>query len=70
MTLLALLVALWGVKESYVPSYFAECQWGRAYMKQAELKIGVDVGVGNGRAVVWTCDLTRGYIDINADYRS
>ncbi|HAG95648.1 MAG: hypothetical protein CMK83_14080 [Pseudomonadales bacterium] len=36
MTLLALLVALWGVKESYVPSYFAECQWGRAYMKQAE----------------------------------
>ena len=30
----------------------------------------VDVGVGRGRATVWTCDLTHGYIDINADYRS
>lgn len=36
MTLLALLVALWGVKESYVPSYFAECQWGQFYLKQAQ----------------------------------
>ena len=36
MTLLALLVALWGVKESYVPNYFAECQWGQFYMKQAQ----------------------------------
>ncbi|MEO1020749.1 MAG: bifunctional ornithine acetyltransferase/N-acetylglutamate synthase, partial [Pseudomonadota bacterium] len=29
-----------------------------------------DVGVGSGEAQVWTCDLTHGYIDINADYRS
>ena len=36
MTLLALLVALWGVKESYVPAYFADCQWGLAYMKRAQ----------------------------------
>lgn len=36
MTLLALLVALWGVKESYVPGYFAECQWGQSYMRQAQ----------------------------------
>ncbi|AUM14115.1 hypothetical protein [Ketobacter alkanivorans] len=36
MTLLALLVALWGVKESYVPNYFAECQWGQFYMKRAQ----------------------------------
>ena len=28
------------------------------------------VGVGKGKARVWTCDLTHGYIDINADYRS
>ena len=35
-----------------------------------EILIEVDVGVASGRARVWTCDLTRGYIDINADYRS
>ncbi len=43
---------------------------GAAYMKQAELEIGVDVGIADGRATVWTCDLTHGYITINADYRS
>jgi glutamate N-acetyltransferase/amino-acid N-acetyltransferase len=43
---------------------------GAAYMKNAELKIGVDVGIGEGRATVWTCDLTHDYISINADYRS
>ncbi len=41
-----------------------------AYMKQAELVIGVDLGLGQGRRTVWTCDLTHRYIDINADYRS
>jgi len=41
-----------------------------AYMKNAELKIGVDLGLGEGARTVWTCDLTHGYIDINADYRS
>ena len=41
-----------------------------AYMKNPELDIHVDLGLGGGRAVVWTCDLTHGYIDINADYRS
>jgi glutamate N-acetyltransferase/amino-acid N-acetyltransferase len=35
-----------------------------------EIHIAVDVGVGRGKATVWTCDLTHGYIDINADYRS
>ena len=29
-----------------------------------------DVGIGTGRSTVWTCDLTHGYIDINASYRS
>ena len=32
--------------------------------------IGVDIGLSTGRATVWTCDLTHGYISINADYRS
>ena len=41
-----------------------------AYMKNAELLIGVDLGLGDGASTVWTCDLTHGYIDINADYRS
>ncbi|RDC59668.1 Glutamate N-acetyltransferase [Alteripontixanthobacter maritimus] len=35
-----------------------------------EIDIDVDLGIGDGRATVWTCDLTHGYIDINADYRS
>jgi glutamate N-acetyltransferase/amino-acid N-acetyltransferase len=40
------------------------------YMKGAEIAVRVDVGIGRGRATVWTCDLTHGYIDINASYRS
>jgi glutamate N-acetyltransferase/amino-acid N-acetyltransferase len=41
-----------------------------AHMKGREIEIAVDVGVGRGRATIWTCDLTHGYISINADYRS
>ena len=41
-----------------------------AYMKGREIVIRVDVGVGSGKATVWTCDLTHDYISINADYRS
>jgi glutamate N-acetyltransferase/amino-acid N-acetyltransferase len=41
-----------------------------AYMKQDELLIRVDMGLGKAKKTVWTCDLTHGYIDINADYRS
>jgi glutamate N-acetyltransferase/amino-acid N-acetyltransferase len=41
-----------------------------AHMKGREIDIAVDVGVGRGRARVWTCDLTHGYIRINGDYRS
>jgi len=40
------------------------------YMKKAEIEIRVDVGIGKGRARIWTCDLTHGYVSINADYRS
>jgi glutamate N-acetyltransferase/amino-acid N-acetyltransferase len=35
-----------------------------------EIVIKVDVGVGEGSSSIWTCDLTHGYIDINAGYRS
>lgn len=41
-----------------------------AYMKNAELEVGVDLGISDGQSTVWTCDLTHGYISINADYRS
>jgi len=41
-----------------------------AHLKGKEIEIGVDLGLGEGRATVWTCDLTHGYISINADYRS
>jgi glutamate N-acetyltransferase/amino-acid N-acetyltransferase len=41
-----------------------------AHLKGREVSIGVDLGLGEGRATVWTCDLTHGYIAINADYRS
>ncbi|MDU9006618.1 bifunctional glutamate N-acetyltransferase/amino-acid acetyltransferase ArgJ [Sedimentitalea todarodis] len=41
-----------------------------AHMKGQSLMIAVDLGLGEGKATVWTCDLTHGYIDINADYRS
>ena len=40
------------------------------HMKGRDIAIAVDLGVGRGRATVWTCDLTHGYISINADYRS
>jgi glutamate N-acetyltransferase/amino-acid N-acetyltransferase len=41
-----------------------------AHLKGREVSLEVDLGLGDGRATVWTCDLTHGYISINADYRS
>ena len=43
---------------------------GASYMKQSELVIRTDLGIGGAKTTVWTCDLTHGYIEINADYRS
>lgn len=40
------------------------------HLKGQEISVGVDLGMGDGHARVWTCDLTHGYIAINADYRS
>jgi len=40
------------------------------HLKGRDVKIAVDLGIGRGKARVWTCDLTHGYIDINADYRT
>jgi glutamate N-acetyltransferase / amino-acid N-acetyltransferase len=41
-----------------------------AHMKGREVAITIDLALGRGRATVWTCDLTHGYIDINGSYRS
>ncbi|KAB7647414.1 bifunctional glutamate N-acetyltransferase/amino-acid acetyltransferase ArgJ [Polymorphobacter fuscus] len=41
-----------------------------AHLAGEDVEIAVDLGLGSGRARVWTCDLTHGYISINADYRS
>lgn len=50
------------------PEYSEEA--AAAHMKGQNITIGVDLGLGTGAATVWTCDLTHGYIEINADYRS
>jgi len=41
-----------------------------AHLQESEVKIRVDVGIADGAATIWTCDLTHGYIEINAGYRS
>ncbi|WP_319496527.1 bifunctional glutamate N-acetyltransferase/amino-acid acetyltransferase ArgJ [uncultured Cohaesibacter sp.] len=50
------------------PDYSEEV--ASAYMKNDEIEIRADLGIGSGKATVWTCDLTHGYIAINGDYRS
>jgi glutamate N-acetyltransferase/amino-acid N-acetyltransferase len=39
-------------------------------MRQADITVKVDLGLGDGTARVWTCDLTKAYVEINGDYRS
>jgi len=39
-------------------------------MRAAQITIRVDIGLGDGEATVWTCDLTREYVAINGDYRT
>jgi len=41
-----------------------------SHLKGQNIDIAVDLGIGKGAARVWTCDLTHGYIEINADYRT
>jgi glutamate N-acetyltransferase/amino-acid N-acetyltransferase len=60
---------LYAARDGRVSPDYSEAKMS-AYMKQKELEVAVDVGVGRGSAVMWTCDLTHGYISINGDYRS
>ncbi|WP_300532138.1 bifunctional glutamate N-acetyltransferase/amino-acid acetyltransferase ArgJ [uncultured Mameliella sp.] len=55
--------------EGWVAESYRE-EDGATYFQGQEIDINVDIGLGAGQATVWTCDLTHGYIQINADYRS
>jgi glutamate N-acetyltransferase/amino-acid N-acetyltransferase len=59
----------WAAREGQPLADYDECPVA-AHLKGREVTIEVDLGLGEGRATVWTCDLTHGYISINADYRS
>ena len=59
----------WAARDGAPASDYDEAKMS-AYMKNPELEITVDVGSGRAAATVWTCDLTKGYIEINGDYRS
>jgi glutamate N-acetyltransferase / amino-acid N-acetyltransferase len=50
------------------PSYSEDA--ASAVMKEQDIPVRVDIGIGNGTATVWTCDLTKEYVEINGDYRS
>jgi glutamate N-acetyltransferase/amino-acid N-acetyltransferase len=56
-------------REGWVSANYDEAT-AAAYMKGQEIEIIVDLGIGEGRFRAYTCDLTHGYISINADYRS
>jgi glutamate N-acetyltransferase/amino-acid N-acetyltransferase len=58
-------VAVEGARD---PAYSEDA--ASAVMREPEVEIRVDLGLGAGKARVWTCDLTKGYIEINGDYRS
>ena len=60
---------LWAARDGAVSPYYDEAKMSD-YMKRPELEIGVDVGAGRASATMWTCDLTKRYVEINGDYRS
>ncbi|MBX7495873.1 bifunctional glutamate N-acetyltransferase/amino-acid acetyltransferase ArgJ [Qipengyuania sp. 6B39] len=59
----------WAAKDGQPLADYDEAPVAR-HLEGQDIRIDVDLGVGTGRATVWTCDLTHGYISINADYRS
>ena len=59
----------WAARDGLISPAYDEAKMS-AYMKQQDLEVFVDVGVGKASATVWTCDLTKQYVAINGDYRS
>ena len=60
---------VWMARDGGVVSGYDEAPVAE-HMKGREVSIAIDLGLGRGKATVWTCDLTHGYIDINGSYRS
>jgi glutamate N-acetyltransferase/amino-acid N-acetyltransferase len=60
---------VWAAREGLPVADYDEAPVAE-HLKGREVLVEVDIGLGNGQATVWTCDLTHGYIAINADYRS
>ena len=60
---------LWAAQDGLVAPGYDEGRMS-GYMKRQDLEVTVDVGVGRASATVWTCDLTKRYVEINGDYRS
>ena len=60
---------LYAARDGMVSAEYDEAAMS-AYMKRQELEITVNVGPGSGRARMYTCDLTKRYVEINGDYRS
>jgi glutamate N-acetyltransferase / amino-acid N-acetyltransferase len=60
---------IWAAKDGQPLADYDEAPVA-AHLKGQDITIEIDLGLGKGRATVWTCDLTHSYISINADYRS
>ena len=56
-------------REGWISPDYDEAR-AAAHMRGDEVTLAADLGIGPGRATVWTCDLTARYVEINADYRS
>jgi glutamate N-acetyltransferase/amino-acid N-acetyltransferase len=59
----------WAAQDGLISPAYDEGKMS-AYMKRQDLEVTVDVGMGRASASVWTCDLTKRYVEINGDYRS
>ena len=60
---------VWAARDGQPLADYDEAPVAR-HLEGLDIRIDVDLGLGDGRATVWTCDLTHRYISINADYRS
>ena len=60
---------LWAAQDGLIAPTYDEAKMS-AYMKSPELEVTVELGVGRSSAAMWTCDLTKRYVEINGDYRS
>lgn len=60
---------IWAAKDGLPLADYNEAPVA-AHLKGRNVRIDADLGLGDGKATVWTCDLTHGYITINADYRT